>query len=425
MPGWSPKAEEGYGLHTVDMQAGGAHGVRAAAFAAGAVAATLVAVTATPAAADPAGAVKFERHARSDFMPFLTDSTSDQRTWMRNTYSRMQSYSPWFDSSIYWAPPSYFYLDLYALYRDHPEDQALMKQHPGWALRDSAGNNLYIPFGCSGGTCPQYAADIGNPEWRAAWIEEARSHMAQGYPGVFVDDVNLEMMVSDGNGNLVAPVDPRTGQAMTAANWRRYMAEFTEEIRAAFPNKEIVHNALWWMDHNDPYVQREVAAADYIEMERGFNDSGLTGGTGQWSYETYLSHIDWLHSLGAGVVLEPYDLDAQSATFELASYLLVSEGNDSIASEYHAEPDDWWSGWSTDLGTPNSGRWQWKGLLRRDFSGGMVLVNEPDAAPVSVKLPRRVWTDASGTHVRRRITLGERSAVVLVKGPRRGKHKKH
>ena len=57
------------------------------------------------------------------------------------------------------------------------------------------------------------------------------------------------------------PIDPRTGQAMTEADWRRYMAEFTEQIRAALPGKEIVHNAIWFAGHDDPVRPARARAA--------------------------------------------------------------------------------------------------------------------------------------------------------------------
>ena len=47
----------------------------------------------------------------------------------------------------------------------------------------------------------------------------------------------MELRISDGNGNLQWPVDPRTGKAMTEAAWRRYMAEFMEQIRARAPGR--------------------------------------------------------------------------------------------------------------------------------------------------------------------------------------------
>ena len=44
-------------------------------------------------------------------------------------------------------------------------------------LRDGGGNKLYIPWGCSGGTCPQYAADVGNPAYRAWFIDQVRGYL--------------------------------------------------------------------------------------------------------------------------------------------------------------------------------------------------------------------------------------------------------
>src|SRR5882724_2946634 len=46
---------------------------------------------------------------------------------------------------------------------------------------------------------------------------------------------------SDGAGRAVPPRDTRTGAAMAEPDWQRYVAEFTEQIRAAFPGREIVH----------------------------------------------------------------------------------------------------------------------------------------------------------------------------------------
>ena len=386
-----------------------------------ALVATLLALGAlagSASAQDDAGEINVQLNASSEFDSTLTSATPEEQAFMNEHYSRMRGYAPFFDRALGWAPPAHFYQDLYALYRNDPRDEKLMQEHPDWVLRDAHGNALYIQFACGGGSCTQYAADVGSPAFRAHWIDMARANMVKGYDGIFIDDVNMEMKVSNGNGDFVRPVDPRTGAPMTDENWRRYVAEFTEQIRAAFPESEIVHNSLWWMDRNDPYVQRQVAAADYVEMERGFADTGIVGGSGQWSYSNYLSYVDWLHSLGKGAVLEPHELDDQSRMFELGSYFLVSDGEDSIAADYGTHPDEWWSGWDTDLGAPQTERREWKGLLRRDFEGGVVIVNEPDAGAVSVKLPPRRWTDPDGNRVKRRVALEERSALVLVKGPR-------
>jgi hypothetical protein len=376
--------------------------------------------SATNAQADSPGQVKFMLHATSSFDPYLTDSTSSQQQWMRDHYWRMRGYAPFFTwYGLGWAPPSHFYRDLLAIYNKE-EGLDLIEQNPDWVLRDSNGDKLFIDYGCSGGTCPQYAADIGNSGFRSWWIEQAGADLAQGYAGIFVDDVNLDMTTSDGNGDFARPIDLRTDEPMTDADWRRYMAEFTEEIRTAFPEAEIAHNPLWWMDHDDPYVQRQIDAADFIEVERGFNDQGIVGGGGKWGYETYLAHIDWLHSRGKAVIYEPKQLDPTSLMFELASYFLVNEGDDLIASDYRSNPDDWWVGWDIDLGDALGPRYAWEGLFRRDFAEGVALVNQPDSPTRTVQLAGDCrWTDPDGNEAIS-VALRARQGTVLHKEPIEG-----
>src|SRR5204862_2225144 len=95
---------------------------------------------------------------------------------------------------------------------------------------------------------------------------------------------------------------------MTYDAWRGYMARFMEEIRAALPHTEIAHNAIWFAAPParaaDPYVRRQIKSADYIALERGINDAGLTGGQGGSSVNAFLSYIDAVHSLRRGVSLE-------------------------------------------------------------------------------------------------------------------------
>ena len=102
-------------------------------------------------------------------------------------------------------------------------------------LRDAGGRRLYVPFGCRRGTCPQYAADIGNPAFRAHWIAEAGETLSQGYKGLFVDDVNMEFRVGNGSGTEVAPQNPRTGRAMTSHSARAARCSRTSPWRAKTP----------------------------------------------------------------------------------------------------------------------------------------------------------------------------------------------
>ena len=174
------------------------------------------------------------------------------------------------------------------------------------------------------------------------------------------------------------------------------MVDFLNQIRAAFPQAEITHNAPWSLSQKDRFVEREVRAADVVELERGFNDPGLTAGTGKYSYRRLLRHTDWLHKLGASLVLEPYLTSKRQARYELANYFLVHRGRDAIASDFRANPDAWWKGWSTKLGKPRGKRRAVKHgkLLRRNFHRGSAVVNPPGGGTKKISFghPRRSLT---------------------------------
>jgi hypothetical protein len=364
------------------------------------------------------GQVRFLRNATTAFDSHLIAAERDralQRFW-NDHYWRVRGYSPFyerhtFEGSPSWTPPpTHFYRDLYAIY-NNPRGRRVIARHPDWVLRDRDGNPLFIPFECSGGSCPQYAGDLGNPAFRANWITDAARTLANGYAGIHIDDVNLAMRVSNGAGDTVRPIDPRTGRPMTDADWRRYVADFTEQVRAEFPEAEIVHNAIWFVNRELPEVRRAVNAADYVELERGATDAGIEPGGGAFGFETFLRHIDWLHGRGVGVILEPYDLDTERREFELAVYFLTGDGTDAIASSFEANPDNWWPGWDTDLGEPEGERRTWNGLLRRDFSDGLVLLNPPGAPTVDAELDGEYETlDGEGVDS---VTLESGTGLVL------------
>jgi len=375
-----------------------------------ALACALAGVQAGDAAADTAGTVHFVRSADSGFDQFTGNISSEAQAWLRAHMWRMMVWSPYFDQKTSWYGQGWMYDDAYAIY----QGSSLASQHPDWVLKDANGANLYIPYGCSGGSCPQYAGDISNPAFRHNWIAEASAHMAHGYRGLFVDDVNLEQRTGNGAGQQVAPIDRATGQPMSASAWRAYMAEFMAEIRGALPNAEIVHNALWFADGdagtNDPSIRREIESANYILLERGVNDSGLTGGSGPWSVNALFSYVDQVHALGRGIVMDGAAGDPHGMEYNLASYFLTSSGNDAVSGAGQT-PSSWWQGWEVNLGEANGARYGWKNVLRRDFAGGIVLVNPPGAASQTIALPTAMQ-DANGDSVTS-VTLAAASGVVL------------
>jgi hypothetical protein len=213
----------------------------------------------------------------------------------------------------------------------------------------------------------------------------------------------MDRNVGDGSGQQVAPIDPRTGAAMTDAAWKSYFADFLEQVRAALPGVEIVDNAVWFTgggshDGTQPEIARQIAACDYYHMERGFNDPGLTGGTGVWSVFAMMRFIDNAHARGTHVILQSYAGDAAGAEYNLAGYFLVNDGGDLVSSSYGSLPDQWWSGFDTNLGDAKGPRYQWNGVWRRDFTNGVVLLNEPGAATKTLSLGG-TYTTIAGSQV--------------------------
>lgn len=159
-------------------------------------------------------------------------------------------------------------------------------------------------------------------------------------------------------------------------------------------------------------MRRANMSADWINLERGVNDDGLTDGDGRYGFETFLAHVDRLHAQGRHVVFDSYAGRRAPAEYNLASYLLVNQGNDGIRTQYRHTPKGWWSAaYDLDLGPATGPRYEWQGLLRRDFARGYVLVNQPDRPPLTVPTPD---TEDLDGRPRESTTLAGASGVVLL-----------
>ena len=366
-----------------------------------------------PSPSGSAGRVQYMApKASGSMVGFIDNASSTQQAWMRSHWPRAVVVGGYWDSKLSWFPNAWVYEDAYAIYNG----SSLASQHPEWILKDSSGRKLYIPFGCSGGSCPQYAADIGSSGWRTYYINLCKSLIAKGYKGIFADDVNMDMNVGNGSGQQVAPIDPRTGSSMTDSAWKKYFADFMEQLRAAIPSAEIVHNAVWFSgggshDGSQPEVARQIRAANYYNLERGFLDGGLTGGTGVWSVYAFLRFIDAVHSAGRHVVLQSYASDTTSAEYNLAGYFLINDGKDYVSSTLGSLQSNWWRGYDTDLGDAKGGRYMWNGVWRRDFTRGFVLLNEPGSSTKSLSLGGSYKNTAGNTVTS--VSLGSSRGAVL------------
>ena len=357
-----------------------------------------------------AGQIRFIKRAGSELDRYTDTRDAGEQDWMRTHFSRLAGvFSPYFDSKLSWYPNAWAYIDLYSI----KPNTSLANDHPDWILRDGNGQPMYIPWGCGGGSCPQFAGDITNGSFRAWWIGHARDLLAKGYKGLWIDDVNMQLRVGDNWGTEKPPIDPRTGTTMTWDDWRRYIAEFVEQIRAELPQAEILHNSIWFAGPSnvrdaDGYVRRQIAAADFINCERGISDGGLNGGDGEWSLNAFFAYVDRIHAAGKHVVFDDYF--PSGLEYPMAGYLLISDGTDGMG-ELISNRNNWWRGYDVNLGPANGARYSWNGLLRRDFQGGMVLLNLPGAPQQTVSLPG-VFNTIDGMQVSS-VTLGGSQGMVL------------
>jgi hypothetical protein len=168
--------------------------------------------------------------------------------------------------------------------------------------------------------------------------------------------------------------------AITEPAWSQYMALFMAEIRHALPDVEIVHNSVWYVPET-PEVTFGYAQADWIEIERGVNDAGLTGGTGKYALRSLLDFVDRRHAAGVGVIFDSTAKSDAERMYGLCCYLLTSDGGDMLGSREGGTPGDWWAGYGTQLGKPLVARDVSGGVHFRSFERGLVYVNEPGAVP--------------------------------------------
>lgn len=294
-------------------------------------------------------------------------------------------------------------------------------------LRNATGQFCYIPYP-RGGPYPRKAGDIGDTTFRSNRLNYIVNKLAAypDYAGVLIDDVNLDLSrVACGSdtapkcdlvSTTLCPQDPRTGTLMTNANWRRYFAEWMEQIRAAVPSKYIAHNTIWYLPfETDLYIDREVRAANAIEMEQGFVDSGLTGGSvsSTYSWLRKMAFVDYVHARNVMV----WDEDTSQTTAALqiygyANFLLMNSGNDYYQPWYQSNPPDDWTVYGADMGQATSARYTWNTLERRDFTSGFALVNRPQQSTITVSLGGTYRNLQTG-QLQSSVTLAAREGVVF------------
>lgn len=296
-----------------------------------------------------------------------------------------------------------------------------------WILKNNDGNFLFIHFTDDYDRYTQFAADIRNPAFRQFWLQQMHYMLSPkndqpasktltskygaplNYRGIFVDDVNMDLdkAISNGVCRLIdVPLKFADGTtcdwstAITDVEWADSVVNFVQEIRAEFPDLDIIHNSVWY--HTGPdesYIDAQIAAADIISVERGFHDANFNANL----IHFLLAFNDKVHQLGRSVshyirvYNEKYiDIQDQQKELEhgLAGWLLISNGSDYFGGDRFMHPDTWWEGFNINLGEATTNYYLTnEGLYRRDFSNGITLLNPQ---PLSKKGSTSIHIDLPG-----------------------------
>lgn len=372
---------------------------------------------APPAAKVPAlpvsGTVQLFRLADlgSDALLRDLENNNDMAKKFNDLFAYMVFYTPTYDLATFRFAKGHFYHNLYAIHEQYMVQNGIKEE---WILRDAKGNKLYIPWGCSNGTCPAYAGNIWDPAYRKNWIDRARVIFDRSiHAGIFIDDSTLDFRTSDGNENHHDPVV--NGKTMTAKDWAKAVADFTSEIRDAFPTKKITNNGGWTYgshnDYSDEEVKRHLASGDYFLMEFGINDGGIFGGSGPYSVNQHLKFIAKAHSVGTGIILGNVPSEPVGREYGLAYYYLYKTEKDLLMDQSVLPNVDLWKGYTTDLGFSTGELYEWNGLRRRDFKNGVVLFNEPQASEKTVQIPGYVDLEGKSGP----FTLAAKTGKILIK----------
>ena len=185
-----------------------------------------------------------------------------------------------------------------------------------------------------------------------------------------------------------------------------------------------MHNVIWYAEppqNDNPYLSRQIAAADYLMLERGATDPGLVKGTGRFGMRTFLDYIDSAHALGANVLLldetAPRSTNSGSISLQACSRVTATI---SVSTEDWdlISPDGFWSGFTTNLGRALGPRYVDENLIRRDFTDGIVLLNEPGRDPVTIRLDAPMRTPSGQPSPRSRSATVKRSCSHILAGHR-------
>jgi putative glycosyl hydrolase-like family 15 (GHL15) protein len=287
--------------------------------------------------------------------------------------------------------------------------------HPEWFLKDTTGARIaWCDFPHA------WQMDVANPAYQRQWLANVlASAKTAGFDGVLMDDVN-ETAAGHLCDRTIAGY-PSVSDYTTAIT--SFMAAVAPALRAngllAVPNIAIED---WWTPHGyaiwDRWLSFSSGAAQEYYSKWRHDTGGWFTDDGRWhddwsSRQGFLTRTERAGKFFIGIAYAPA-ADVRSMRYARASFLLDWDGGPSALAFEPTNPEsrDPYSGeWAADIGAPSAPRFRVGVAWRRNYSGGIVVLNPSPSSSQRVELGARfLLPDGSAVMS---VTLPPTSALIL------------
>jgi hypothetical protein len=241
--------------------------------------------------------------------------------------------------------------------------------NPDWFLTNPAGERI-----SSDGYKWLWAMDVGNPAYQQRWYDNVIAEVeAQGWDGVFLDDVNPTMKYSYDESQVAKyPNDAAYSAATESA-----LAYVGPKIQAR--GKLAIANFATWVEYSSTqsnWLKYVSGALDEMFVKWGRNSGEGYRSESQWTRQ--LEEVKYAASQGKQFIgfTQGSSGETEAARFGFGTVLLGTNGTASYAFTPNYTTETWLPEYDYDLGSPTAAETRdSNGVHRRTFGNGLVLVN--------------------------------------------------
>ncbi len=365
-----------------------------------------------PPSGNGSGKIRFYSKITSD--ETWNQSQSTMTSLMNNNYETIHMWKGTPYGNAYSAGPALTYVDFFVF--SNGTSSYLPNANMSMVLKGTSGEYCYqYWFGPSRGGTPRFMMDITRSDVRAHIVSTMQNLLATTpTDGLYLDVTEPYLPAG------VEGCNPSVSNSQYFDGWIALMQALDGLPGPLAGNTQPTH-----VEGMSGVTQAQkdalFRAIDLSENEHGWIlNNTSTGGLSGWNQ--MVNHINYLHSLGTGIIIQEYSpgfnqcesvMSSAQEKYSLAMQFLVQNELDYYSTFSRDGRCD--AGfnpvYNSDLGNATGASYTWNGLQRRDFANGTTLVNNPGGGSVTVSLGgnyQTLWDETVSS-----VTLGERQGTVL------------